>query len=146
MGAHAPLHGQVAGYRRVEATGNQRQHRVDAPDGVPPQAAVPVSNHKQGFLADFKIDRHFRVFQPNSRGCGPGQQGTSHHAFHVNRGELVLAAALAANGEVSALELLLIDRQYVLDNILQVRQRVLHYLQDVGDTGGVAHALYHSRK
>lgn len=102
-----------------------------------------VVDHVQALVADFDAHQHFRVLQLDAGGAALQAQLAADVTVDVHRGEVVVAAALAAHGEVLAGQQVAEVVLALGDDVVEVAERVFLYLQEVGDTRGAGEALDH---
>ena len=110
---------------------------------VAADAVVLVMDHVQALVADLDAHQHFGLLQLDTGCAALLAQLAADVAVDVHRGEVVVAAALAAHGEVLAGQLVAEVVLALGDDVVEVAQRVLLDLQEVGDARGAGEALDH---
>ncbi|MCY1447602.1 hypothetical protein D9M71_642310 [compost metagenome] len=97
----------------------------------------------EAVMADFHAHFHFRVLQRNPRRTAVLAQASADVALHIDGGERVLAGALAAHGEDPARQLVAEVLLALLEDVVEVAQRVFVDLEEVADARGAGQALDH---
>lgn len=143
VGHQATAHHLVGRHGGVEATGHQHQGLLQGAQRVTADAVVLVVDHVQALVADFDAHQHFRVLQRDAGGAALLAQLAADVAVDVHRGEVMVATALAAHGEVLAGQQMAEVVLTLGDDVVEVTQRVFLNLQEVGDTRRAGEALDH---
>ncbi|MNC27295.1 hypothetical protein D3C75_754630 [compost metagenome] len=143
VGHQATAHHLVGRHGGVEAAGHQYQGLLQGAQRVAADALVLVVDHVQALVADFDAHQHFRVLQLDAGCAALLTQLAADITVDVHRGEVVVAAALAAHGEVLAGQQVTEVLLALGDDVVEVAERVFLYLQEVGDTRGAGEALDH---
>ncbi|MNJ50824.1 hypothetical protein D3C77_461120 [compost metagenome] len=143
MGHQAATHHLVGRHGGVETTGHQHQGLLQRAQRVAADALVLVVDHVQALVADLDAHFHFGVAQVDTGGAALLAQLAADITVDVHRGEVVVTATLAAYGEALAGQQVAEVGLALGDDVVEVTQRVLVDLQEVGNARHAGQTLGH---
>ncbi|MNP38237.1 hypothetical protein D3C76_1317350 [compost metagenome] len=143
MRHQAAAHDLVGRHGGIEAAGHQHQRLLQGAQRISADAVVLAVDHKQPLVANFDADFDFRLFQVDPGGTTLTAQLAADIFLDIDRAERVLAGTLATYRKNLPGQCIAVVLLALLDDVIEVAQRVLVDLQEMRDARHAAQALAH---
>src|SRR5690606_29132599 len=117
----------------VEATGHQHQALLQRTERVATNALMLGVHHIEAVVANLDAYLHLGILQVDTGGAELTTQVAAHVAGSFHGAEAALAAALAAHTEDLARQLTAEVLATLVEDVVEVAQRVIVYFQEVRD-------------
>jgi len=143
VGHQPAAHHLIGRHGGIETAGHQYQGLLQRTQRVAADTVVLSMNDEQALVADFHPHFDFRRLQRNACRAALLAQAAADMALHVHRAEGVLAGALAAHCEYLARQAAGEVRLALLEDVIQIAQRILVHFEAMGDARRAAQAFDH---
>ena len=139
----AATHDLVGRHGGIEPTRHQHQGLLKRTQRVATNTVVLIVNHKQPLVANFNSNFNFGLFQLDSSRTALTPQLAADVFLDFHRGKRVLASALATHRKELARQCIAEVQLALLNDVVEVTQRVLVDLQEMRDARHAAQAFGH---